>query len=79
MDDYVTEIKRDNPSIPGRELDKKVQEAERWHTELLGVSQVAESVPPMLVDLDKVQMKDTLEAIGAANEKEAHDTINRMA
>ena len=30
----------------------------------------------MLVDLDKVQMKDTLEAIGAANEKEAHDTIN---
>ena len=29
LDDYVTEIKRDNPSVPGRELDKQVQEAER--------------------------------------------------
>ena len=29
LDDYVTEIKRDNPSIPGREVDKQVQEAER--------------------------------------------------
>ena len=79
LEDYQKEVKRENPSLAGRELDKQVQEAERQHAELLEVSQIADSVPPALVDLDKVQAKDTIEAIGTADEKEAPDAILRAA
>ena len=79
LEDYQKEVKRENPSLAGRELDKQVQEAERQHAELLEVSQIADSVPPVLVDLDKVQAKDTIEAIDTADEKEAPDAVLRAA
>jgi len=75
LEDYQKEVKRDNPTLSGKELDKEVQEAERQHAELLEVSQVIDTAPPALVDLDKVQAKDTIEAISTADEKEAPDAV----
>ena len=75
LEDYQREVKRDNPALSGKELDKEVQEAERQHAELLEVSQVVDTAPPALVDLDKVQAKDTIEVINTADEKEAPDAI----
>ena len=79
LEDYQKEVKRDNPALSGKELDKEVQEAERQHAELLEVSQVVDTAPLALVDLDKVQAKDTIEVINTADEKEAPDAILGVA
>ena len=79
LEDYQKEVKKDNPNITGKELDKKALEAEQQHAEVFEVSFVADSDPPALVDLEKVRSKDTLEAVEAADDKETPETVIQIA
>ena len=79
LEDYQKEVKKDNPDVADKELDKKIQEAEQQHNEVLDVSKVVESEPPSLVNLNKVLTKDMIEAIGTTDDKESPEMLNQLA
>ena len=79
LDDYKKEVHKDNPDATDKELDKKIQEAEQEHNEVLDASRVADSDPPALVNVNKVLTKDMIETISAADEKESPEMVNLLA
>ena len=79
LEDYKKEVQKENPGLADKDLDKKIQEAEQQHKEVLQVSLVVEAEPPALVDLNKVLTKDTMEAISAADENESPDMLDQLS